>query len=395
MHRVCLSITGSITACPGYFTVEIYKGTPMTRLAVYDMLVTCQKDLTQKNFTLRYFITHHESVDIPDIFTVVLNDSVTSYRLLLSSIRGPQLFHSHKVAMTTTETQQGSPWIPIIVILIVCSIMCISLLIVYAYCDNKQRKGVPPDITMPKPDLGAQITLLQNMDVFKPEVRSTLKSKLVVFILGVLYVIYALSFTFLMLFGLLHLMQGPQFGELGIGSNTSAKIQSKVQSHLNDMVYYETNETTRLVESTQQRLTACSNHLKTSLYGLIPENTNAMRKSLRKVFEQHGTVHSLLKEYFEGRLEEYRPQIQRFIDEFNQTLDRHLHEFQINYKNYLKSIADNPWLEFPKQVFLEQERQEGRRFGAVDDNNRANFLTWLEIDKVQEMITVKDILMNR
>ena len=367
----------------------------MTRLALYDMLVTCQKDSPQKNFTLRYFITHHESVNIPDIFTVVLNDSVTSYRLLLSSVQGPQFFHNHKGDMSATDRLQGSPWIPIIVILIVCTIACISLLMLYAYCDSKQTKGIPPDITMPKPDLGAQITLLQNMDIFKPEEKITLKSKLVVVTLGVLYVIYALSFTFLVLFGLLHLMQGPQFGELGIGSNTSAKIQSKVQSHLNDMVYYETNETTRLVRSTQQRLSACSNHLKSSLYGLIPENTNAMRKSLRKVFAQHGTVHSLLKEYFVGRLEEYQPQIKKFIDEFNQTLDRHLHEFQINYKNYLKNIADNRWLEFPKQVFLEQERQEGRRFSAVDDDNRANFLTWLEIDKVQEMITVKDILMNR
>lgn len=359
------------------------------------MLVTCKKGSANKNFTLRYFITHQESVDIPDIFTVVLNDSVTSYRLILSSVQGPQLFHSQKGDVATIERPKGSPWIPIIVILIVCLLTCIVLLILYAYCDSKQTKGIPLDIKMPKPDFGAQITLLQNIDVYKPPEKLSLRSRLIMVTLIVLYVIYALSFTFLMLFGLLHLMQGPQFGELGIGSNTSAKIHAKVQSHLNEMVYYETNETTRLVKSTQQRLQACSNHLKSSLYSSIPQNTDAVRRGLRKAFEQNGTVHSLLKEYFVNRLQEYQPQIKKFIDEFNQTLDRHLHEFQINYKNYLKSIADNGWLEFPKQVFLEQERQEGRQFSVIDDENRADFLTWLEIDKVQEMITVKDILMNR
>ena len=370
--------------------MEIYKGAPLIRLAVYDMMITCPK-----NFTLRFFITHHESVDIPDIFTAVLNDSVTSHRLVLSSVQGPQIFHTEKSDVAVTKELQGSPWAPIIAILIVCSIACVFLLILYAYCDSKQTKGIPPDIKMPKPDLGAQITLLQNMDIEKPPEKLSFQSKIVMATLVVLYIVYALSFTFLVLFGLLHLMQGPHIGDLAVGSNTSAKIHSKVESHLQAMVNYESNETTRLTNSTQRRLMACSNHLKTSLYDLIPENSAAMRKSLRKVFEKNGTVHFILREYFTSRLKEYQPKIKAFIDEFDEMLDRNLHQLHVTYTTYLKNIAENRWLEFPKQVFLEQERQEGRQFSEIDDENRADFLTWLEVDKVQEMIAIKDILMSR
>ena len=369
--------------------MEVYKGSPLSRLALYDMLINCPKD-----FTLKFFATH-QSVEIPDIFTIVMNDSITSYRLVLSSIRAPQIFHNEINDIAPNKQLQGLPWVPIIVILIVCSCACTFLLILYAYCDKRQSKGIPLDITMPKPDLGAQITLLQNMDVIKPSEKLSLQSKIVMATLVVLYIVYALSFTFLVLFGLLHLMQGPHIRELALGSNTSAKIHSKVRLHLTDMVNYETEETSRLVESTQQRLKACSYHLKTSLYHLIPETTSVMRKRLLDVFQRNGTIHSTLRKYFISRLQAYQPQIDKFIDDFNQTLDRNLHEFHINYKTYLKSISENSWLEFPKQVFLEQERQEGRKFSEVDDGNRANFLTWLEIDKVQEMINIKDILMNR
>ena len=369
--------------------MEVYKGAPLTRLALYDMIVNCPHD-----FTLKFFVTH-QSVEIPDIFTIIFNDSVTSYQLVLSSVRTPQLFHSEGSDMVPSKKPHGSPWLPIILILIVCICACTFLLVLYIYCDSRQSKGIPLDITMPKPDLGAHVTLLQNMDVIKPTKRLSLQSKVVMVTLVVLYVVYALAFTFLILFGMLHLVEGPRIGELAVGSNTSAKIHNKVRSHLSHMVAYEKRETTRLVQSTQHRLEACSSHLSTSVNEIMPEATSVMRNKLLQVFKRNGTVHATLKKYFVSRIKEYQPQIHKFIDEFNQTLDRNLHEFHITYKSYLRSISENRWLEFPKQVFLQQEREEGRKFSVVDDENRARFMTWLEIDKVQEMINVKDILMKR
>lgn len=383
-----ICITGSLTGCPGIFTLEIYTENLQSRIALYDMLINCPK-----NFTTGFQI-HRNNVDFVDIFIVVMNDSVTSYRTVLSSVQGPQYFRANSQPMVTMEMGQNSPWLPITVILVVCVCASLLLTMLYIYCNRQKSKHIPTDINVPKPDLGPQITLLQSMDKVSKDEGLRMKTKCVMIVLAVLYIVYAFMFTFTAVFGLIHLFQLPGMTQVSLVTNTSAQVQVQMQRSLDQIMEYENNEMIRLLNSTEQRLKACSYHLKSSLYDSMPNGNEELRRVLQTIFQKNGTIKQTLAEYFTNKQGFYQREINKFLDEFNKTLDAKLHKIQITYASYLKSVAGNDWFVFPKEIFMQQQAIKGEPLSKITDN-LTGFLTWLEIDKVQEIFEMKEIVMNR
>lgn len=352
------------------------------------MLINCPKEFSTS------FEIERNSVDFIDIFVVVMNDSVSSYRIVLSSIQGPQYFKAEANTVVTMDTGEKPPWIPMIIILTVCCCASVFLIMVYLYCNKKKSRFIPTDISIPKPDFGPQITLLQSMDKVKKDQGMSFHTKFIMMTLVILYVSYAVMFTFTALFVLFHLVQGPSLTKVTLATNTSDQVQHQMQRILNTIIQHENREMDRLLNLTEQRLTACSSHMKSSLSSSIPYGNHELRKILQNIFHKNGTVNWKVAEYFYDRQAFYQKEIDRFLDEFNRTLDTKLHIIQIQYASYLKSVAENSWFTFPKEIFMQQQILEGRPMRKISDN-LTGFLTWLEIDKVQELFEMKDIIMNR
>ena len=380
--------SGFITECPGYFRVEIMSQTN-SRLALYDMLVVCPR-----NFSLTFNIKHEEGLH-SDLFIIVFNDTVTSYKMILTSMQTPQYLSKDSNNIITKKRSHDFPWLPIIAIILVSFFVSLFLLILYVYCDKKKSKHIPIDINLPKPDLGTQITLLQGMD--RPEKREgvTLQTKFICSTLVILYIAYAILFTFSALFGMLHIIQGSSFSEITHLSNTSAKLQNQMQTRLKMMANYENQESERMLRAAEQRLKACSQHLKSSLRDRLPDLNKEMEKYIAKLFGDSGINHEMLARYFAKKQESYLVEIKKFVDEFNQTIDRALtNRLLVEYTQYLENVADSRWLKFPRELFIDQQRRKGKYLPDVKEN-LMEFLTWLEIEKVQDVLEVKQLLMER
>ncbi len=236
------TVSGSLTACPGYFSMEIFKAPDSACLSVYDVLVKCPPE-----FSVTFSISRN-AVGFPDVFTARLNDSVFSHRVILTSMQAPQYFSNHDNDDVAMATKEQSPWILIFVALAVCVCTSLFLLIIYLYCDGQKSKRIPTDITVPKPDLGTQITLLQNIDMSTTRASMSRETTCIMFTLVALYVVYAFIFTFSALFGILLSMNGSKMGDISFVSNTSAKLESHMHTKLQTMVDYENEETSRMIK---------------------------------------------------------------------------------------------------------------------------------------------------
>jgi len=348
-------ILGSVTLCPGIFKVEVFLANPESRIAEYDMLVDCPHNFST-SFEVRL-----KSVQLVDIFIVVINDTSTSHRLVLSSVQGPQLFMSSGDGHIVKTIEEASPWMFLVVILAVCMTVSLFLLMFYVYCD-KQPKAQMSDLPVPKPDLGPQITLLQHIDKYH-EKKISMKTKCVMVVLVILYITYACVFTFTALFGLFHIIQGSSIHEIKIATNASSRIQHILETNLNNIIEEENIIMGKMLQETKDRLSACGNHLQLTLNNSDSKNINsALSRILSDMYKPTGSISSGLRAYFAKQTEVYEAEVQKFYREYNKTLHISLNKLQTTYASYLKSVAENKWFNFPREKFMEQQLLRGRFF---------------------------------
>ncbi|KAL3848201.1 hypothetical protein ACJMK2_019075, partial [Sinanodonta woodiana] len=381
-----ITILGVLTSCPSYLTVELYDKYLTGRLDKYEVLVICPVE-----FRISVQLEDQQA-NLPDVFVVLINDTMTSHQVVLTSIREPVQLHTTVNTEPTVIFHHQSPWIPIIAIIILCSMICIFLLVIYILCDKKRK--VRTDITLPKPDLGTTITLLSNTEKTQKEQVMTQTSKFIVVLLLILYMIYALVFTFCTMFGVLYLLQNHSVTNLTLVSNTSAKIQNKIQTDLQHMKNYERKETLRMLTMMQERHKACAFYLNKSLNDAIQKHEESFRQNLFKIYQLNGTVQLMIEHYLQKMSEHYHKKKMEFVSDFNDTLNKNLHKIHARYAAYLRKVAENRWLEFPKEVFIHQLYDEGQEVSSVK-NKLGEFLTWLEIGEVEEVIEIKDNFVSR
>ncbi|KAK3603718.1 hypothetical protein CHS0354_023331 [Potamilus streckersoni] len=381
-----ITILGVLTSCPSYLTVELYDKYLRGRLDKYEVLVICPVE-----FRISVQLEDQQA-NLPDVFVVLINDTMSSHQVVLTSIREPVQLHTSAKIEPAVIFYHQSPWIPIAAIIIFCSMICIFLLVIYVICDRKRK--VRTDITLPKPDLGTTITLLSNTDKTQKEPDMTQTSKLIAVLLLMLYMIYALVFTFSTMFGVLYLLQNHSVANLTLVSNTSAKIQNRIQTELQHMKNYEKKETLRILTMAQERHEACAFHLNKSLNDAIRKHRELLRQNLLEIYQMNGTVQLMIENYFQKMSEHYHKQIMEFVADFNDTLNKNLHKIHTRYSAYLRKVAENRWLEFPKEVFIHQMYDEGQEVSSVK-NKLGEFLTWLEIGEVKEVMGIKHNVLSR
>ncbi|XP_052785111.1 uncharacterized protein LOC128220662 isoform X2 [Mya arenaria] len=383
-----ITVRGSISLCPGIFSVEVFLENIHSRLAVYNMFVDCPHNFST-TFTLRL-----RTMKLVDVFIVVMNDTSTSHRLVLSSIQQPQLFAPAENEEISKEMTETGPWLILLVILAVCLTVSLFLLMFYIYCNKHKPKPLMADLPVPKPDLGPQITLLQHIDKFQDK-RMSWRTKCIMFVLGALYLTYAFIFTFTALFGVFHIIQGSSISEVSVATNVSTHIQTILQTNLDKIIDNENTQKDDMLKNIKLRLTACNNHLKKSLNESKSNDINSeLSKTLSDMFKHSGKVNSRLNDFFAKQENVYGSEVDKFYKEYNKTLHINLNKLQNTYALYLKSVAENKWFIFPKQRFMQQQLLRGRRLTKVTDD-LAGFLQWLEIDKVQEIFEIKEILFQR
>lgn len=383
-------ISGKLEICPGYFTVDVFDQFMESKLGTYDIFVKCPED-----FHLTFdFKTPY--TDLPNVFVACINDSYVSHHVLLSILH-PPFYPPTEYALTETKSNiYQYPWIPIIVTFIfTCVIFAafiVALLVIYRMKpvrSSEVKKTISPDTTtyIGAKDDERNVNQPLTLTLFSKPV-----SKSVFCTLCTLYVVYAIFFTFSMMLAVFYIVQGPLVGNLTIVSNTSAKIHESVGNHMSKINKYEETELNTAFNQTFRRLRACSEHMKENIDKIKHAVQQDIKKILLSLYQKEGILDKVVNNSLSEKYNLISSKLEKFYKETSEVLVGHFSHVQQNYIELLKNFRDNAWLKFPKDRFIDQQVVEDSEhtFEGLKD-----FMKWLEIDGVEEVLNVKHNIMNR
>ncbi|KAL5005323.1 hypothetical protein ScPMuIL_018779 [Solemya velum] len=380
-----ISLSGSMTECPGYITVEIFDKFVTVSLAYYDVLITCGQQFNMS------FSLSKPKVNIPDIFVVVLNDSVTSHQLVLTSLQEPSLQPIQELQYATQNFDSDSPWLSIFVMFKVMGLSFSILLPIFVYVtvfkkEKKNDKIQKSASALLKTKNGEKIEneACEVPAHTKPSPRGLLC------IFAILYVVYSVLFSFTVMFGLLYVTQSENLDKVSDVSNTSAKIQETVREKLDYLEKYRSRQEAMTLDLAKQRAFACEHHLNTEVQNTLAQLGRHVDYLMQKLYKEK-TAYSALDGFLKSKSEKYKERMADFIAKCNSTVQTHLHEVTLFYRAYLQKVADSGWLEFPQSLYASQ-------IGWKADNLKddiAEFMTWLEVDKVDQVLGVKNDVLDR
>lgn len=176
-------------------------------------------------------------------------------------------------------------------------------------------------------------------------------------------------------------------------SNTSAKVQEAVSLHLKQLQDFEYHQSMTMLNETHARLRACSYHLKVSAERQYGKVYNEIKDQIHHLYRHNGTLHKVLVRTLEEKSQSVRQELDTYYTGCVDAVNTHFDNYLYIYKQFLKEVVDGHWLNFPRALFLDQEniRENGLRLEA----DRIEFLGWMEIQKVENVLDVKAKLVER
>ncbi|KAK7482834.1 hypothetical protein BaRGS_00025867, partial [Batillaria attramentaria] len=389
-----ISISGAMRNCPGIFTIQVFNKMMSSCIGVYDVLAACPKHF---NFTLT--VSRTDS-DLPDIFVVFLNDSQSSHRIVLSSVITPvDLPASGSSAVTAASRSQSEGlevWIPIFSVVILFVLGIFVVFVVYLCIKFKSMKGtVGQTVMTANAETPALNNQPSNSTAHKPaetknKTSSSTRTCLCVFV--ILYILYSIIFTFSVILVILYFTHLSLMGNIGGIANFSAQLQKEVNVSISKVQAHENQEEIRLFRSVESRLQACSQHLQLQNQQFLQKYHNAVTESIREVFQKDGVIESLTGESILQNTSVYTKEIQQFLVDCNKTIQSILDRFEAHFMIYAKEVMRNPWLDFPREIFLEQEGETRTKRKYMSANQMARFLHWLQVDKTDELLQVRETM---
>ncbi|KAJ8309941.1 hypothetical protein KUTeg_011806 [Tegillarca granosa] len=127
-----VSINGTLLSCPAYITTDIYDKYMVAKLGHFDVFVKCPPSF-QMSFSLQ-----QPSRDTPDIFIVIVNDSATSHRIVLSLINKPVYLPVNEMTSLIPISSTEYPWIPIIITFVLTVIILTAFLLLGIYIGQQE-----------------------------------------------------------------------------------------------------------------------------------------------------------------------------------------------------------------------------------------------------------------
>lgn len=365
-------------------------------IAVYDVLVTCPN---QFNLTLGLSEINE---DLPDIFVVLLNDSVSAYHLVLSSLIPPvtlPVTSSSPTGKSSLMSEQGMMhWVPVFAVVVLTGLSLISIFGIYLFIKFKSAAAamdmVPADTQSELPTLNNQpssTTHRSQQDVKREKSTAT---RICVSIFVVLYIVYSLVFTFSVGLVTLYFTHYSLLANISSTANFSTKLQKEMNNLFEKVGHHETVEEMRLFRSVESRLQACSQHMQEQNGRFLVSYRRGMTELLAEIYQKGGAIESAARESLIQNNSIYTQQIEQFLLDCNRTVQSIIERFDAQLMIYVKDIARNGWFDFPREVFLTLEGDNPDK-AYMSPNQLARFLQQLEVDKTDELLSVADAMGSR
>lgn len=358
----------------------------VARLGHFDVFVKCPSSF-QISFSLQ-----QPRGDTPDIFIVIVNDSATSHRIVLSLIDKPVYLPVKETTSLIPVSSNGYPWIPIIVTFVLTVIILTAFLLLGIYIGNKKPINRGKIVKYCE-----TVTFINkeddptNIDGGAGQMSRPI-SRGIVCVLVTLYLVYAFMFTFSMLLGIFYMFQGSLVMNLTIVSNTSAKVQEVVQTHFKQNENFEKYQASFMLNQTTERLDACSHHIQSSIEGFLKKHQIGMQSHLNDLYGNNKTLTALVHKHLDEKNLKMKTKLDSFVEECNKTIQEHYSGVLGIYMEFLEQVSVNGWMKFPLEIFIGQlDTVES----GLNQESRIEFMNWLEVDKVKDVLNIKNKLLSK
>ncbi|XP_071116458.1 uncharacterized protein [Haliotis cracherodii] len=388
-----INITGSLIGYPGVVGVQIFDKMMTRCIGYFDVLIT-----DRPQFHVQFNVSSSQP-QLPDIFMVLLNDSVTSHRVVLSSMVLPQPISVATVDLHQASRAQAAPthssiWLPVIVTVTLSLVTILVVFVVYVCVHLRSRHSAEELVK-------TESVLLNNADAVKvpDKIYSTsssraVASRTVVFAFILLYITYSIVFTFSVAFGILYFSHLTALSNFTRVSNLTEKLHQEVSMSMNELKTFEKTEIRYLKKLFRQRKDACMEHLNRENSDVLSQQVNLLNKQLQVIYVQNGSLQYLSDNVAEVNAERHIEKIQMFIKECNNSVQKHFHRLTEKYYSELEEVSRNGWLDFPRDMFLGQTKS-GEDVSPMSASHLQKFMAWLQMDKADALLQVQETLANR
>ncbi|KAH9514717.1 hypothetical protein Btru_023363 [Bulinus truncatus] len=392
-----LVFSGLQEHCPTVISLKIFTQLMTGCAGHFDILINCPS-----GFSVEFNFSTNKS-DLPDIFVVQVNDSVTTHNLVLSSVYTPVLVEDVKTD-GELPAQEGKSddllersykiWLPLSFIVIVSLLFLIATCIAFNCINKKAPAFLKQDSSNPEPETQ---TLNNHGEksaesVLKSQVKPGKNCFVRLFI--VLYILYCVVFSFTLTFCLVYYIHHSTWSNFSSPEYLGKQLLTQVNKSLADIQSFENKERVRLFEAYQDRRKACLYHLESENKRLLHDYETATKKQVAAMFLGNGTIYSLSNYILKQNVSAYLSQINEFISDCNKTIHSIIDRFQANYFLFLRNVALNDWLQVPRQIFLYQDGEDINR-KYLSSTQIKQFATWLGIDKAEELLAVGENVFGR
>ncbi|KAK0054514.1 hypothetical protein Bpfe_016090 [Biomphalaria pfeifferi] len=392
-----LTFSGLQENCPTVISLKIFTQLMTGCAGYFDILINCPEEFSVE-FT---FVTNKS--DLPDIFVVQVNDSVTTHNLVLSSMYTP--VHVDEVVPENAETSQEVKsadyflqnytfWLPLFFIVVISLLLLLAVCIAYN-CINKNVA------TFKSPNTSGTEGETQTLNNHgETSANSVLASKVkpgkdcIIKVFIFLYVIYCAVFSFTLTYCLVYYIQSSTWSNFSTPGYLGKQLLNQVNKSLAEIQAFEDQERLKLFDTYQKRRKSCIYHLENESKRLLHDYESATKKQLEAMFMDNGTVYSLSNAILQQNVSAYLGQINEFITNCNKTIHAIVDRFQANYFLFLRNVALNDWLQVPRQIFLYQDGEDINR-KYLSSTQVKQFATWLGIDKADELLAVGENVFGR
>ena len=360
-------ISGALTSCPGFFTVQVIDEVDDVKVLEQDVLILCP----ETSFKMDIDVPRKNLLDKERLFTIFLSDAKQKLKLQLALIdKGAR---KSKEPVKKSEDEKPDPWITLMPLFVVtgCVLLFLFALIIYAQVTHKPDDDVkdgPPGWKFVKNEDKKAGKAGNKRKAAQPKDENRLKRRhiiLVVFFV-VVRVIYSVVFTFSMAFAILTLLHGPN---LKIIQEYQDFIQSKIDESnaiALRMDQYREGEVKRVLDSSEDIQRSCDFYLglqlkwlRFNMTCLIQENHLKMFNKLSKKFVQKVTE----------KVQNLKKAINKRIKAFQSRTRRKLQDTKERLEDYGRRVFNNGWFALPKAAY-KIKKAVGRKRRDVATNER-------------------------
>ena len=292
--------------CPVLLSLQLYEKRK-SHSSFFDVLVKCPETLS-----LNFNISNADG-NMSDVFILIVNDSLASYQVVLTSVVNPlgiqpgvpESYSQHDPEKYIPENG-GVQWTGVVIVVVtsltVCLLSAVFHCIIRAQTNRKLTD--PLNIGVHNADAYHAVTALlgshesrvsANQTAFPNRAQATLGGKRRLRCLFVLsYVVYSLLFTFSFTTFLVHSAVHTIMGRVE-NASLLFDVEAVFNVSFDKVILHESQEEMRLRQEVQRRVQACEHHLHTQNVELLRSYQETITHYLTSVYEENGHIDHLAR----------------------------------------------------------------------------------------------------